>query len=112
MVEVIPKEEVLSLEDGETRTLHIVAYAVEEVQFPEYTDPTWKTTIPARRFPALLIHITEENGRPLRRHYWIDSRRLILSLLPLLEEAGGIRRTYRVTKHGTPPHSHYEVAIT
>ena len=108
-MKVIPKEEVLSLEDGETRTLLITAFLVEEVKFPEYKDPAWERVIPARQFPALRIEITEENHVPLERHYWIDSRRLIGQLRPMLKQPGGVPGRYRILKHGVPPKSHYEV---
>ena len=106
---VIPKEEVFSLEDGETRTLYITSFHVEEVRFPEYSDPAWERVIPARQFPALRIEITEENHVPLERHYWIDSRRLIGLLRPMLKQPGGVPGRYRILKHGVPPKSHYEV---
>ena len=111
-LKVIPKDEVLALEDKEIRTLLITAYAVEDVQFPEYTDPAWKVVIPARRFLGLKIVISEENGVSLDRHYWIDSRRLIGILLPLLAQSGGVPRRYRIHKHGTPPDSYYEAKAT
>jgi len=111
-MEVIPKDEVFSIEDGETRILLIESYRVEEVQFPEYSDPAWTVTIPARRFPALRVEISEENGSPLRRHYWIDSKRLIGALLSHLEGPGGTPRRYRITKSGTPPASYYRVELT
>ena len=108
-LKAIPKAEVLSLEDAETRILLITAFRVEEAQFPEYTDPAWKRVIPPRRFPALRIEIAEENGAPIERHYWIDSKRLIAALLPKLEEPGGVPRHYKITKFGLPPKSHYTV---
>ena len=110
-LKVIPKGEVLPLEDKETRTLLIVAYSVEEVQFPEYSDPAWDTVIPARQFVALKILVTEENGVPVSRHYWIDSKRLIGALLPFLKRAGGLPRKYSISKEGIPPKSHYIVSF-
>ena len=97
------------MEDGETRQLLITAYRFEEVQFPEYSDAAWTVTIPPRRFRAMRIEIAEENGRPLRRHYWIDSLRLIYVLSPKLSRPGGVPNSYQITKHGIPPKSWYEV---
>lgn len=110
-LKIIPKEEVLSLEDAEIRTLRIISFSREEVQFPEYSDPAWDRTIPARHFEAMKIDIIEENGRPVTRHYWIDSKRLIGVLEPLLSRAGGLPGTYAITKHGLPPDSHYEASM-
>ena len=100
----------LSLEDEESRTLLITEYRVELVHFPEYTDPAWDRTIPARTFEALRIFITEENEVPIIWHYWIDSKRLIALLLPLLQEPGGTPRRYLIKKHGIPPKSYYHVS--
>ena len=108
-MKVIPKEEVLSLEDGETRTLRIIAYMTEEVQFPEYTDPAWLRSIPPRQFRALRIEISHENEKLVRRHYWIDSKRLIFRLLPHLKSARGVPATYKIHKRGVPPDSRYRV---
>lgn len=109
-IKVIPKDEVLSLEDGETRVLLIVDFRYEEVKFPEYSDPAWTRTIPARQFVALQIDITEENGEPLKRRYWIDSLRLMYILRALLAQWDAVPRRYHIIKHGFPPDSHYEVA--
>lgn len=107
--EVIPKEMVLSLEDGEVRTLLIERYRQQEVRFPEYTDPAWTIAIPERQFKGLEITISEENGRPSNRKYWIDSKRLILALLDMFIKPQGIPGLYRITKRGLPPDSHYQV---
>lgn len=109
---VIPKEEVLSLEDEEHRTLLITDFTLELVHFPEYSDPAWTTKIPARTFRALRIHITEENRSPMDRWYWIDSKRLIGLLFPLLNQDPFIPRRYLIRKHGIPPKSFYEVSVT
>ena len=108
-MQVIPKDEVFSIEDTETRVLLITAYKMELVQFPEYSDPAWEGSIPARQFEALRIEIAEENGAPLERHYWIDSKRLIGLLLPLLERPGSTPQRYKITKFGIPPKSSYTV---
>lgn len=94
------------------RTLRITGYSLEEVHFPEYSDPTWTVKIPARTFTALRIEIDEENEELRARHYWIDSKRLMAVLLPLLSGPGGTPRTYLIRKHGIPPKSAYDVSIT
>lgn len=101
----------LSLEDEEYRTLVIDGYDVELVHFPEYSDPAWTTTIPARTFKALRIDVSKENEAPTIRHYWIDSKRLAGLLLPLLRQPGGLHQRYLIRKHGIPPKSFYEVSV-
>lgn len=108
-MKIIPKEDVLSIEDQEERALRIVSFSTEEVQFPEYTDPTWNGPIPARQFVALRIDITHENGKPVTRHYWIDSKRLIYLLKPRLMLPNGVPANYKIQKFGFPPDSTYRV---
>lgn len=110
-MKIIPKAEVLSLEDQEIRYLLITAFREEHVSFPEYTDPAWDRKIPPRDFLALRIEISEENDRPRARHYWIDSKRLIGVLLPLLKQPAGTPRLYKIKKFGLPPASHYTVDV-
>jgi len=110
-LETIPKADVLSLEDEESRTLLITGYRQEVVHFPEYSDPAWTMTIPARTFKALKIYISRENETLGYRFYWIDSKRLIGVLLPLLQQPGGTPRRYLIVKHGIPPKSAYDVSV-
>lgn len=108
-METIPKEEVFSIEDRESRLLFITSYRLERVHFPEYSDPAWDRVIPPRTFKALRIEISRENGLPGERHYWIDSKRLMYSLLRYLEKPGSMPRAYQIRKYGLPPNSQYTV---
>lgn len=93
------------MQDRETRVLWITDFRQELAAFPKMGD------IPPRVFKALKIYIQEENGRALRRHYWIDSKRLIAKLLPKLRKRGGRSRRYKIKKFGFPPKSKYTVQV-
>lgn len=101
----VSEEEVFSIEDQEVCVLRIIGFEEELVAFPKMG------IVPPRAFKALKIYIDEENGAPLKRHYWIDSKRHIAALLPKLKEPGGVPRRYRIKKFGFPPKSTYTVEV-
>ena len=99
----VEEGQVLAMEDGETRVFRIERYHVAEADFPQMG------VVPPRKFRALRLLISREDNRPVEREYWIDSKRLIAGLLPLLQGPAGCPGTYKIHKIGVPPRSTYEV---
>ncbi|OGQ17411.1 MAG: hypothetical protein A2138_26870 [Deltaproteobacteria bacterium RBG_16_71_12] len=97
--------EILELQDGETKTLIISDWTLGEM------DITPRSGGGQKRIRALRLHVPADQ-KPIGPTYWdVTGQTLIEQMLPHLQRPDFHRRRFTVTKHGIPPTARFQLRV-
>lgn len=99
--------EILELESGESATFGVRGYEVGMATIsPRYTGAPEEKTIPVVR-----VLVPREDKEYAPYYYDITSKRLVGSIIPILQEGVPEGKKIKITAHGTRPRKHFSVEI-
>lgn len=97
--------EILELQDGETKSIHVQTWELGEMDIQPKAGP------PTKRIRVLRVWVPPSE-KAVGPNYWdITGQTLIAQLVPYLERADYRDLAFTITKHGIPPKARFQLQV-
>lgn len=95
----------VKLKEGEPKLLKFTdSYVMDKEIFDEVSKRT-------KKVKTIQLIVSHVNGKPVDMEFSVLSMKLIERLQPFIETGDILRRTFKITKHGTGFYTKYEVEV-